>query len=58
MEFGDSYRRIEGNVGPEGDRNLTGRATKSTNLDLWELSETEPPTKNIHRLCRLRFFKT
>ena len=27
-----SYGRIEG---PEGDRNLTGRPTEPTNLDLW-----------------------
>jgi hypothetical protein len=30
---------------PEGDRNSTGRPTKSTNLDPWGLSETEPSTK-------------
>jgi hypothetical protein len=35
-------RRIEG---PEQDRNSTGRPTESTNLNPWQLSETEPPTE-------------
>ena len=36
MELGDSYGRIGGRiVGPKGDRNLTGRPTEPTNLDLW-----------------------
>jgi hypothetical protein len=34
---------IEGN---EGDCNPIGRTTVSTNLDLSELPETKPPTKN------------
>jgi hypothetical protein len=34
------------NEGSEGDRNPTGRPKVSTNLNLWELSETEPPTKH------------
>jgi hypothetical protein len=29
---------------PEGDRNPTGRPTMPSNLDPWELLETEPPT--------------
>jgi hypothetical protein len=34
MELGDSYRRIGGRIaGPEGDKNVTGRPTESTNLD-------------------------
>jgi hypothetical protein len=45
MKLGDSYGRIRGRiVGPEGDRNSTGRPTESTNLDHWG-SESEPPTK-------------
>ena len=45
VEPGDSYGRTGGRImGPEGDRNSTGRPTKSTNLDPWELSETEPTT--------------
>lgn len=40
--LGGVWGRIEG---PEGDRNATGRPTVSTNLDPWELSETELPTK-------------
>ena len=46
MELGNSYGRIEERtVGPESDRNSTGRPTESTNLDPWRLSETEPTTK-------------
>jgi hypothetical protein len=37
-----SGRRIEG---PKVPGNLTGEPTESTNLDPWELSETQPPTK-------------
>jgi hypothetical protein len=40
--YGRVWKRIEG---PEGDRNSTGKPTESTNLDTWELSETEPQTK-------------
>jgi hypothetical protein len=40
------YGRVGGRVeGPGGDRDSTGRSTESTNLGPWELSETEPPTK-------------
>jgi hypothetical protein len=36
MEFGNSYRRVRGNIdNPKGDRNSTGRQTQSTNLDPW-----------------------
>jgi hypothetical protein len=42
VSYGRVGRRIEG---PEGDKNSTGRRRDSTNLDPWELSETEPPTK-------------
>ena len=46
MEVGDSYGRVgERTQGPKGDRNSTGRATESTNLDSWGLPETEPPIK-------------
>jgi hypothetical protein len=46
MELGDSYGRIGGRiVGPEGDRNSTGRPTESTNLDTLGFSEYEPPNK-------------
>jgi hypothetical protein len=43
MEVGDAFaKRIEV---PEGDRNPIGRPTETTNLDPWELSETESPIK-------------
>jgi hypothetical protein len=29
---------------PRGDRDSTRRPTESTNLELWGLPETEPPT--------------
>ena len=46
MELRESYGRIEGRIqGPEEDRN----STESTNLDPWELSETEPPSKEHTR---------
>ena len=50
----ESYETIEaytgncnglGIEGTEGDCNPIGRVTLSTNLDPWELPETEPPTK-------------
>ena len=43
----------EGTEGTEGDGNPTGRTTVSTNLDPWELPETEPPTKE-HTQAGLR----
>jgi hypothetical protein len=49
-ELGESYGRVGGRIsGPEGDRNSTGRPTMSTNLDPWEVPETEPPTKRHTR---------
>jgi hypothetical protein len=37
VELGSSYGRIEGRiVGPEGNKNSTGRPTESTNLDPWD----------------------
>lgn len=45
-EVGDSFGRIGGRFkGPEGDRNSTRRPIETTNLDPWQLSETESPTK-------------
>jgi hypothetical protein len=49
----DFYRRVGGKIkGPERDRNPTRRPTEATNMDLWKLSETEPPTKE-HIQARL-----
>lgn len=46
MEVRESCGRVEGRVeGPRGDRDSTKRPTESTNLDLWGLPKTEPPTK-------------
>ena len=46
MEVRDSYRRVRSRMeGTEGDYNPIGRPTVSTNLYLWELPQTEPPTK-------------
>ena len=42
----DSYRQVRGRIeGTEGDDNPIGRPTVSANLNLWELPETKPPTK-------------
>jgi hypothetical protein len=50
MVLWDSSRRTGGRIaGPEVDRNSTRRSTESTKLDPWELSETEPPTKDTHK---------
>jgi hypothetical protein len=43
MQLVDSYKRIGGRIAE--DRNSTGRPTESTNLRLFWLSESEPPTK-------------
>ena len=52
-EVGNPNGRVRGRIeGAEGDGNPIGRPTVSTNLDLWELSETEPPTKE-HIQARL-----
>jgi hypothetical protein len=46
MEVRDPYGRAGGRTeGPEGNRSPTERQTMLTNLNLWKLSETEPPTK-------------
>jgi hypothetical protein len=46
MEVEDSHGRTGGQIeGTEWGGNFTGRPTVSTNLDPWELSETEPSTK-------------
>jgi len=51
MELGNSYGRIGGRiVGPEGDRNSTGRPTETTNLDPWGSQILIHEPKNIHRL--------
>jgi len=50
MEVRDPYGRVRGRIeGPQGDGNPTGRSIASTNLDSWELPETEPP---IYRLVQ------
>jgi hypothetical protein len=44
-ELQDVYGRVGRRMkGPGGVRNSTGRPKESANLDLWELSETEPST--------------
>ena len=54
VEVGESYGRgRRGIEGTEGDGNPIGRPTVSTNLDPWELPETEPPTKE-HTQAGLR----
>lgn len=45
-EVKDPNGRVGGRIeGPEGDGNTTGLPTVSTVLDLWQLSETDPPTE-------------
>jgi hypothetical protein len=45
MELGKSYGRGGGIIEePKKDRYSTRRLTESTNMDLWGLPETEPPT--------------
>ena len=44
----DPYGRVRAKIeGAEGDGNLIRRPTVSTNLDPWELPETEPPTNGL-----------
>ena len=51
-EVRDPYGRVRGRIeGAEGDGNPIGRPTVSTNLDPWELPETEPPTKEHTLAC-------
>ena len=45
-EIGNLFGRVRERIeGPQGDGNPTGRLTVSTNLDPWELLETEPSFK-------------
>ena len=47
----DPYGRIRERIeGTEGDGNPIGRPTVSTNLDSWELPETEHQPKSIQML--------
>ena len=57
MEVTNPYIRVRGMTeGSEGLGNPTGRPTLSTNLDPWELSETEHQPKSIRagtrHICR------
>ena len=53
-EIEEPYGRVRGRLeGAERDDNPIGRPTVSTNLDPWELPETEPPTKE-HTQAGLR----
>jgi hypothetical protein len=46
MEVGDIYGGVrERTEDPVIDENSTGRPIESTNQDSWELSKSEPPTK-------------
>jgi hypothetical protein len=46
MELWESYGRVGRKTeGPEEDMDSTETPTESTNLDHWELPETESPTK-------------
>jgi hypothetical protein len=46
MELKESFRRVQVELSEvEGVTDTTGTPAESTNLDLWELPETEPPTK-------------
>jgi hypothetical protein len=54
LEIRDPYGRVRGSIeGTEGHDNHVGRPTVSSNLDLWQLPETEPPTKE-HTEASLR----
>jgi hypothetical protein len=45
-EVGDTYGRVRGRIeGTKGDGNLIGRPIALTNLDPWELPETDPLTR-------------
>lgn len=43
INVGDPYVRVCGKI--EGDGNPTGKPTVSTNLDPWEIPESEQSTK-------------
>jgi len=46
MELGDFYRRAGRRIeGPQSGKKFHWKPKESTNLDLWALSESEPPTK-------------
>ena len=46
MELRESFRRVGRKIdGPKEDKDSIGRPTISSNLDPWELPETQPPTK-------------
>jgi hypothetical protein len=44
-KLGESYGRVGRIWDSRENRNVTGRPTKSTNLDPWRLLETEPTIK-------------
>jgi hypothetical protein len=47
--LGNSYGRIGGRImGPEGDKNSTGRLTESTNLDPWDSLESETTNRRTY----------
>ena len=46
IEVGESYGRVGTRIeGTKGDKSPTGRPIEPTNLESWELSKIEPPTK-------------
>jgi hypothetical protein len=46
MEAGDTYGSFRGRIeSPEVDGYPARRPAESTNLDTWDLSESEPPIK-------------
>jgi hypothetical protein len=50
MDLQKSGGRVGGRVKElEGYRDSTGKPTGSTNIDPWEVPETEPPTKECTR---------
>jgi len=51
MEVWDFYAGVWGRIeSPVRNRNSTGKLTEATNLNPWELSETELPTKDHTRV--------
>jgi hypothetical protein len=51
-ELGDAFWSVRGRTeGTEERGNSIGRPTMSTNLDLWELPETEQLTKKNTQVC-------
>jgi hypothetical protein len=48
----DSYETVRGRIKGTGGNSIPlRRRTVSTNLDSWELPETEPPTKEYTLAC-------